>query len=288
MDTSVPINTEAIFTCMVSVSNITESLEVSWNGPATNLSTSVLQVDTLMNQAYISILRVNLTDGGLEGEYNCTASYSQCSSSTTSTSANLTILLPPSIIQNPVDVGVVNVGDSVSFNCSTTSHGNVSISWTGPPQLNLLPITTTSDSSLTSVLHLEIADVSFGGPYTCIASNEAGSVMANTTILFVRPVATSNNSLAAVGTTTLLTCNRQSQHHSIQWEKLNNDTYEIIMGESSENLLIAVIFSSEGNYRCVVNFTEFDVIQSTSVLITGMSRYRYVFIILMSVYVPAL
>ena len=269
VDISVPINTEAVFTCIVLVRNISEMLQISWSGPVTNLPAPELEVHPPLSQSYMSILTVNLTDSSLEGEYNCTASYLNCSTSVTSTSANLTILLPPAINQGPADVDVVSVGDSVSFNCSSTSHGNVSIMWTGP-QTSLPSVTMISDIGVTSVLNLNITDTSFGGTYTCIAMNEAGNAVSNATILFITPEVTSNTSLADAGATILLTCNRQSQpQHDLQWEKLNNNAYEVILGESSENLIIPVNFSSGGNYRCVVNFTDFEAISSLPILITG-------------------
>ena len=275
MDMSVPINTEAVFTCYVSVRNITEVLNVSWNGPVGDLPMPTMQPDPTTDTLYISILTVNITDSSLEGSYNCTAGYSTCSSSLTSNSATLSILPPPTILQAPMDVGVVIVGDTVSFNCSSTSEGNVSISWTGP-RPNLLSISESSNMGMTSTLTFAIHDVSNGGEYACIASNEAGSDM-ETIVLYIRPELSTipTDLLTSVGAVFTLMCLMQNQPPStIQWEKINdNGMFDILVNETRVNLTInPVMFGDEGTYRCVVNFPQLGKLMSPSDMISGMLR----------------
>ncbi len=275
MNTSVPLNTEATFTCVVSAGE-ESTVDITWMGPVMITPSSIFNTPD-ESGLVTSNLTINITSDMFEGEYSCNASYSDCIGNIVSSTAFFTILLPPDITEGPLEQ-VVNENDTVTLNCSATNLGTVSITWIGPTP-NLQGVETMVDGMIMSSLTL--SDVSYldGGVYTCRATNEAGSSDDTSSILYVRPVVTPPVVRTSAGSEVTLTCRVQdTPPATFQWEK--NSTlgeYETVMGESGRNLTFMPIeFGNEGSYRCVVNTSQFGEQISTSIAqITGKKMYHY-------------
>ena len=268
MNISVPINTEATFTCVVNA-GAGSTVDITWMGPVMSLPSPINTPD---DNFVTSNLTVNITSfTTFVGEYSCTASYSNCNGNITSSAAYFTVLLPPSVTQGPLDQ-VVDENDTIILNCTATNLGTVSISWIGPTP-NLQGEVTMEDEMITSSLTLSEVNYLDGGVYTCTATNEAGS---NDTIstLYVRPIVTPPLVLTSnVSSEVTLTCRVQDNPPAtFMWGKMNSGGgYETVLDESERNLTFSpVVFGNEGSYRCVVNTAQFGEQISTSIaLITG-------------------
>lgn len=267
-----PRNAEATFSCVID-SVIGSVVDITWSGPDSILPPPV---NTEENGVITSNLTINVTDGSYEGQmYNCSAQYQYCLLSVTSSlSATFFIILLPVIVQPPFSIDVFEVGDSLSVTCvaaRTTNYGSLSITWTGP----ILGIegvdTIVTENNLTNSLTVTLGNYTFGGLYTCIASNEAGTDTAIVTI-FLRPMVLPEMILASTGDDVTLMCVSQSMpYYSTIWEKQNNlGLFEIISGESGRNLTIRISFGNEGVYRCAIT-TEMsnDLVSTTTASITG-------------------
>ena len=260
-----------MLTCNVTIRN-TEEVDIFWTGPVGILPPLQTSQSNPETNLVMSTLTVNLTNSSLEGSYNCTATYSNCSGSVTSNSSVLTILLPPSITSGPMEVGVVNISTNISLSCTATNFGTV-ISWTGPhPNLQSVTIDSGTENVI-STLDLSIEDVSYGGEYTCIASNAAGSDSASV-VIFVIPevVSVPPDLLISIGENVTLVCMVQDEPRGvITWEKLNESgVFEVVENEAVANLTFSpVMFGNEGTYRCVSNTSQFGELPSLPSLLTG-------------------
>lgn len=271
LNTSAPVNAEATFSCGIDA-ELGSVVDIGWQGPASVLPPPV-NIGSGLNGTIISNLTINVTDGSYEGLlYNCSAKYRNCSEIVTSSSAMFFITLPPSIIQLSSS-GVYNVGDALTLICSASAdYDTPSITWTGPfPYLRGIDVAV-NENDVTSSLGINLYNHTFGGLYTCLASNEAGSDRANSTIL-VRPMVIPAMTHVHNGDVVILRCVVQSfPVSSIHWEKGNSTgQFVTLQNESEQNLTLAPItFGEEGFYRCVATTGEFGEQASlTTSLITG-------------------
>jgi hypothetical protein len=269
IDTFIPMNTETTFTCVIN-SELNSVVDITWEGPDPVLPPPVNNND---NGIITSNLTINVTDGIFEGQgYNCTVLYRSCLLTVTSTSATFFIILLPTIVQAPMS-GAFNTDDSMTLTCSaTTNYGSLSITWTGPTT-NLQGIDVSStENNITNSLNISLLNSTIGGVYTCIATNEAGSITASATI-FVRPIIMPTVILASNGDEISLICEVQTFPPSfIQWRKQNIiGDFEVLPDASGNNLTIApVVFGDEGVYSCSANSKEFGVQHSSiTALIAG-------------------
>ncbi len=271
VNASILLNTEAVFTCSVTMRDTTENISIEWNGPVNNLPAQMMVADSSTNTTINSVLRVNVTDDSYEGSYNCTASYTMCQGSVTSRSAELSIVPRPTILQVSIQVGVVNVGDAIVLNCSAAIDGNLSITWTGPRPVE--SISEYFSTTLTSTANITINSLEYGGIYTCVATNEAGKTTENATII-VNPEIAFMPSDASVssGDKVNISCLVQTLPAStVHWEKLDNfGIFNALNDETNFTLTInRVFFGSKGSYRCVVSFPFVGDFVSRTGILTG-------------------
>ena len=271
-DASVPINTDVNFFCSVSITSITEAVNISWTGPEIILLSQMSQYNSMDGTHVIGQLTVPVTGSTQEGSYFCTASYSMCTDSMSSDPAMLSIIPLPSVTIEPISVGVVIPPMDISFSCNARPE-ILSISWSGPrPDLQ-----TEVDSSTevtVSTLTLNIADVSYGGEYTCTATNAAGS-NTSSVVLYVRPEVTPPVFPTSARDEVAFMCLVQNMPlGTIRWEKMDGSgAFVVVKGETDTSLtFIPVEFGDEGTYRCVVTTSEFGEQPSTTALITGMEN----------------
>ena len=232
-------------------------VNVTWSGPVASLPLPVNTPVPSQEDLMISNLTVNITSPSFEGEYRCTAQYTNCIGTTTSNPTNFIILLPPTISEGPVDQ-VVDVESNVSLTCTanldTVNLNTVSITWTGPVTDPIVQEVTATDS-ITSTLTVSKVEINNGGEYTCTAGNEAGSDSASS-ILYITPAMI----LTSSGENVTLTCGVQDNPPgTFQWEKMNRTgMFNPLANESERNLtLYPVEFGDEGTYRCIVNTSQF-------------------------------
>ena len=271
MNLSVPVNTDATLSCQVRTEAGESLRNITWQGPQ-----SPLPVPTMTEQDGIitSNLTVNLT-ADYEGEYNCTAQYTECSETVTSLTATLTVLPPPVILMTSEQAVLRMPGDSVTFTCVSTNDGTISIEWRDPegsllsgPQVLEMEGTYNFTSSLT----LTAVEASVGGEYQCTAINEAGCD-SSTILLYITPVAAPNITLVNVGNLVELTCVVQYPPlGDFQWQKMDNtEVFQPLEAENNLTLTFVANYSSGGTYRCAVNTSSFGVLESTTSLVIGKS-----------------
>ncbi|SMN01516.1 hypothetical protein SPONN_2548 [uncultured Candidatus Thioglobus sp.] len=269
MDTFVITNAEATFTCVID-SEPGSVVDITWRGPDSGLPSPV---NTEQEGIVTSNLTINVTDGLNEGQlYNCSVEYRNCLNIVTSNSATFLIILLPTVVQPPVS-SAFDSGDYLVLTCAAvTNYGTLSITWSGPvPDLQVMN-TAVSENNHTSSLGITLFNFTFGGLYTCVATNEAGSDTSNAT-LFVRPMVLPTMILASEGDEIILRCEVQSFPASIiRWDKRNTSgVFEVVPDESEHNLTFRqIVFGNEGIYRCVAISEEFgNQVSTTSALITG-------------------
>lgn len=242
-------------------------VEIIWTGPDLTLPPSI---DSAQMGIITSNLTINVTDGSHEGKfYNCSVNYARCLMTATSNSAVFSIVPLPIITLEPTDIITENE-DNATLTCQTTNTGVTSITWTGP-MTNVQGIKEVNATSVNSILTLLYLDFSFGGQYTCTATNEAGSVSASA-IVFLKPVAIPEMILTADGSDITLSCLVQSfPNTTIEWEKENAvGTFVTVPGQFERNYTISpVVYGDEGVYRCVANSVEFNIQNSLQSTITG-------------------
>ena len=264
MNVVVLANSEATFVCII-MSEEGSLVDITWSGP------DPLPVPTVTNVGGIitSNLTVSVENGSNAGElYNCTVSYTRCSLTNTSDSAMFIII--PSIIEAP-ESGIVKYLGNFSFVCEFTVSGSFNISWTGP----ISDIPSTEQPGVRTVrTTAQFTQLQFneGGVYTCTLTNEAGSVSASATV-FVEPVVfiMPMDGLVSAQEVAVFTCMVQDDPVStIQWQKLDNPTYENVSGEIGRNLTFnPVEFGDEGDFRCRVATDNFGIFETEQVILTG-------------------
>ena len=244
-------------------------VNITWSGPVASLPLPVNTPVPSQEDLMISNLTVNITGPSFEGDYRCTAQYTNCIGTTTSNPTNFIILLPPTISKGPLDQ-VVDVDSNISLTCTANFLDTVFITWTAPVTDLIVQEVTTADS-ITSTLTVNEVEINNGGEYTCTVGNEAGSNSASS-ILYIRPVITPAMILTSVGEDVTLTCGVQdTPPGTFQWEKMNlSGIFNPLANESEHNLtLYPVEFGDEGSYRCIVNTSQFGEQMSSISVITG-------------------
>lgn len=274
MDATVPVNTAATFSCVVRVEG--NSVGVVWEGPVDSLPPPIL---TIEGDLATSTLTFTVTNDSFEGNYRCSAQYTDCTEPVVSAFAAFTILPPPEIILGPA-LTLATAADNVTFNCSSTNAGSINITWTGPNG-GLSAEQVEMGDVVYSFLALTEVDSGVGGEYTCTASNEAGEDSA-TEVLYVRPVVTPGSRTANDGGMADFTCVVQDTPSSnITWERMDESGSFTSLGVTETTLPISVVFSSMGQYRCVVSTGLFDEglfdedLLSPTALLTGELLLQY-------------
>jgi hypothetical protein len=218
-----------------------------------------------------STLVFTVSDGSFEGDYSCTARYTDCSVEVISSPATFSILPPPNITLSSGPM-LVSTGANVTLICTSTNPGTVDVSWEGP-------VGDVSDQArqvivggeVTSTLTLTEVDAGDGGEYTCTATNEAGEDSI-TEVLYVRPVVSPVSRTANNGGMVNFTCVVQdTPARDISWERMDGYGNFMPLNVSEETLVISVEFGSMGMYRCVVSTDLFEeeALQSPSASLTG-------------------
>ena len=262
MNLSVPVNTYATLSCQVRTEAGESLRNITWQGPQ-----SPLPVTTMTEQDGIitSNLTVNLT-ADYEGEYNCTAQYTDCTETVTSLSATLTVLPPPVILMTSEQAVLRMPGDSVTFSCVSTNIGTISIEWRDPEGSPLSGAQLVVEGNVTSSLTLTAVEARFGGLYQCTAINEAGRNSAYI-LLYITPVVTPDRTLVSVNDLVELTCAVQEPPlGDFQWQ-LNTQS---LQAANNRTLTFMATYSSGGTYRCTVDTNSFGVLTSTTSLVVGM------------------
>ena len=264
VSTSVPNDTIATFSCVVRTRE-NNLVDVTWVGPVASLPPPT---NTIEGDLVTSTLTFTVTDASFEGNYTCTAQYTDCTVSVTSSPATFTILPLPDIILMPA-LMLVTAGDDVTLNCSSTNPGTVNITWVGPSG-GLSAEQQVEDDFVFSSLRLMEVDSGDGGEYTCTATNAAGEDGA-TEVLYVRPVVSPDSRTASNGGMVNFTCDVQDTPAcNIMWERMDDSGNFTSVGATEQVLTISVEFGSMGQYRCVVSTAIFNEdLQSPAALLTG-------------------
>lgn len=238
---------------------------VVWEGPVASLPLPIL---TIEDDLATSTLTFIVTDDSFEGDYSCSALYTNCTLPVVSSSAVFTILPSPEIILGPI-LMLATAADNVTLNCSSTNTGSVNITWTGPNG-DLSAELVVAGNVVSSFLVLTEVDSGAGGEYTCTATNEAGEDSA-TEVLYVRPVVSPGSRTADNGGMVDFTCVVQdTPAGNITWERMDESGNFTSLVVTETTLTISVVFSSTGRYRCVVSTALFDEdLQSPTALLTG-------------------
>ena len=261
--TSVPIDAEASFSCVVFAGE-GNRVVVNWN-----IELREARSTTVLGSVVNSTFTFNVTDSFLSNfdgvpEFYCYAQYISCAQVVSSSAANLTIL--PNIITPPQDE-LVTTGDNITLSCNATSFGSTSITWTGPSGA-LMGDQVTGDE-VSSSLTLTGVDSNDGGEYTCTATNEVGTD-SSAAIVYVRPVVTPDQLTAARDQMVSFNCIVQdSPMANISWEKMDEFGDFTPLNVSDQILELTVEFGDMGVYRCVVSTALFGVLNSSSSLLTG-------------------
>ena len=260
MNVSVPVDTEASFSCVVFAGEEGNMVDVYWDTPLELSSPN----NSVQGESVISTLTLFATNDSFEGDYRCIAQFNSCSINVSSPPATFTIL--PTIITPLQDV-LVTTGDNITLSCNATNFGSTSITWTGPSGA-LMGEQVTGDE-VSSSLTLTGVDSSDGGEYTCTATNEAGTD-SSAAIVYVRPVVTPDLLTAARDQMVSLNCTVQdSPMANILWEKMDEFGAFTSLNVSDQILELTVEFGDMGVYRCVISTALFGVLNSSTSLLTG-------------------
>ena len=149
-------------------------------------------------------------------------------------------------------VAISDPGDTITFNCSSQGGPGNSYHW----QRNGTDLPTETSDTLTIVN----VNVSVGGDYSCVVSNDAGGDSATTT-LYVAPVmVTQPMSIGtANGTVVCLTCRAEGfPSPAYTWTKDGVDQSAIPVpttdGDGTSILKFSPVeFGDEGTYQCVAH-----------------------------------
>ena len=183
----------------------------------------------------------------------------------------LSTVSPEGSVVSPSNI-ISRVGDTVTLACTSMGGPNNTFQW----QKNGTNI------GNDSILELMTIDASFGGDYSCIVSNAAGSDSAYTT-LYVEPYIITpieKNTLVTVGGPGVnISCLADGfPTPSVKWVDMVN----VEVSSTSQLQLNPVSFGDEGLYQCIAsvdingtNFTAVDETTLTSKIILLLVQYYY-------------
>ena len=163
-----------------------------------------------------------------------------------------------SVVITPLDI-VATLGDNVTFACSAMGSPNSTFQWKKNG-------TTVGNSS---ILNLLVIDVSYGGDYSCIVSNTAGTDIVSTT-LYVAPyivAPTEKQTLTENGSYVNINCDALGfPTPNVKW--INMQTFEVSI--TSQLQFSPAMFGDEGVYICVaianIDGTDYNATDETTVI----------------------
>ena len=159
---------------------------------------------------------------------------------------------------SPLDT-VVNFNDNVTLACTAMGGPNNTYQWEKNGTI----------VGNDSILDLVAIDASYGGNYTCVVSNGAGTDSASTT-LYVAPYIVTpleKQTLTINGSNMTIYCNATGfPTPSVSWV----DTLEVEVSTTSLLQFNPVIFGDEGVYHCVakneINKSAFNSTDETTLI----------------------
>ena len=163
-----------------------------------------------------------------------------------------------SAIVSPLDI-IANLNDSITFICNAMGGPSNSFQW----EINGTIVSNDNVVSLVTI------DASYGGNYTCIVSNAAGTDSASTT-LYVAPYIVSpldKQTLTVNGSNVIIFCNTAGfPSPTVSWI----DPMGMEISTTSLIQFNPIIFGLEGIYRCVaenvVNQSTFNIADETTLI----------------------
>lgn len=172
---------------------------------------------------------------------------------------------PPSITQPPIDQ-VADHHNIVVLTCIARRYSTTTITWTGPVFVADVAQTDTGMTT-SSAATIYIVDTSYGGQYTCSASNQDGSTAASA-ILYVTPIPTPEVVLTRIGESVSVMCVAQSfPSGNFDWEAYTSAFARFITwapGINRQTITFSPITVLHGTrYRCAVTTMEFGRVVST-------------------------
>jgi len=281
------------FQCTVR-GGINQPLNVTWMGPAIASNLHTIDNTLLPNHDVQSTLTLSGVTYDSVGEYWCITSYNnaQCQATSSSDPATLFIVEAPTLVTEP-DPPLQNVsaGSFVDYHCSFLAPENSSrlsfqqeltnftVFWEGPSDIDnnfsYQVVNFIDEDFFNSTLSIANTSSVEGGLYTCIARNIDGMVNSSA-LLFVDPVIQPINYTTTVNYSLTITCDvQQFPVPSFLWQKYVAGSFQTLINSSllvttNENLTFELVdFDDQGEYRCGVYSTEFGLVYSNSILITG-------------------
>ena len=150
-------------------------------------------------------------------------------------------------------------GTNVTLTCIATGLGSLTATWTTTASTTLPDSTETLDTdTITSTLVLSSVSAIDGGDYTCVITNEAGSVNATATLYIIPLIVTQPmDVVTVVGMVEELSCFAEGLPEPVyQWQKQNTLTgLYVNIQNANESVLdfSPVAFGDGGTYQCVAS-----------------------------------
>ena len=164
-----------------------------------------------------------------------------------------------SVTISPLDV-IATFGDNVTFNCTAMGGPNSTFQW----------VKNGNVVGNDNILNLVAINASFGGIYSCIVNNSAGTDSASTT-LYVAPyivIPLEKQILVAVdGSSLNISCDTAGfPSPMVTWMNMLN----MEVSSTSQLMFNPISFGSEGVYHCVasavINRTSFTATDETTII----------------------
>ena len=221
--------TNVTFTCQASG---TATLSYQWRFAGGNIGGATTTVYTLNN------VQTNNA-----GSYDCVVT--NVAGSATSSSAALTVNVPPSITTNPTNQTVL-AGTNVIFICQSSGTGPLSYQWRFGGVI--------VGGATTTALTLNNVQTNNAGSYDCVVTNVAGSVTSSAATLTVNvpPAITSNptNLTVIAGNSAVFNCQATGTAALIVQWRFGGAT---LAGATNTSLTLASVQAANaGSYDCVV------------------------------------
>ena len=163
-----------------------------------------------------------------------------------------------SVTVSPIDI-VATFGDNVTFTCSAMGSSNSTFQWKRNGTI----------VGHDSILNLSAIDVSYGGNYSCIVSNIAGTDTASTTLYVAPYIVTPLEKLTPTGNGSYVNINCDALGFPIPNVKWLN-MLEFEVSNTSRLQFNPVMFGDEGVYTCVasakVDGTDYNATDETTLI----------------------